>query len=65
MDRTQFRKYLESRRADEATIERSFALAERFEAYARNVHHIPADAASGVVIGRSASTISRAVPLSN
>jgi hypothetical protein len=36
MDQTGFRAYLESRRADEKTIERTFSVAEKFEAFARD-----------------------------
>jgi hypothetical protein len=49
MNRTEFRKYLESRKADEATIERSFALAERFEVYARDARKTSAEKASADV----------------
>jgi hypothetical protein len=46
MDKTGFRAYLETRQASEGLIERSIALAGRFETYAREVHGAEPERAS-------------------
>ncbi len=49
MDKTGFRAYLESRHATEETIGSSFALAERFEHFAREASSTPVERASAGV----------------